>query len=243
MIGTTLRGRRRRMAGQNWMKPLNKARRKKANIIVGALFSLCFTTVQSRTNPRMPDHTVITEWACLKAKDGITLCERWLELTNSIKVRERQGIMLVNCSIDAAVGYLCQSGTITDWMSAVETIEPLDKSAVGQELVHIVLGLPWPFDNRDIIGRYEIINLDEKHQIVQIYSEKGVDEVPDFVRIKEYCASWLLEEVGANETKVVFTTFSNERPLFPLWIQDPVVKKVYYSNLSSLKQHLSALEK
>lgn len=241
MISTRLsrRSRRRSRKTVNRVKSFKRLQRKKVNYIAGALFSMCFTSAQSSENSHVPEYKIISEWDCLKEKDGITLCEQWIELDKDIKVRVRKGIMVVDCSSDAAVAYVSKSSTITNWMSAVSKVEPI---ATKPELVHIVLGLPWPFDNRDIVGKYDIDTVDTKHIIVSIYSVDGVAEYPEIVRIKKYCASWEVETVDETATKITFKTFSDERPMFPLWMQDPVVKKIYYNNLHSLKEHLSALK-
>ena len=58
------------------------------------------------------------------------------------------------------------------------------------------------------------------------------------VRINDYRASWLITRTKNNTIKIVFTVFCSEPPMFPQWVQEPVLKKIFFGNLMRLKQRL-----
>ena len=184
------------------------------------------------------------EWLCTKNVDGIALFERWVKINDTLSVRERKGELIVNCNYAQVVRYLSQYQTMMEWMNNVAMVERIANPANDDTLVYLVFGLPWPFDNRDLAGRFTVYHLDNAHCVVRM------NGVPDAVkphkgrvRIKNYQASWSLVRLDNNRTKIELYTFSDEPPLVPLWLQDPVVRKVFFGNLLKLKKQLEAPKK
>jgi len=179
-----------------------------------------------------------SEWTCVKKSKGIQLYERWVQINDSLSVRERKGELITSCTIEKAETYLRDYSTVTDWMKGVKSVNAL--TADSGQVVYMLIQLPWPFSNRDLVARYSYFRIDQEHRTVKVKSDNTVS-TPDnrCVRIKHYEASWSLERLNERQTKIVFTTFSSEPPLFPQWIQEPVLKKLFINNLNRLRLELS----
>ncbi|WP_430934071.1 hypothetical protein [Saccharicrinis sp. 156] len=186
-------------------------------------------------------HWGFSDWVCVKDMDGIKLLERWVRVNDTLKVRERKGEMIVECSMQEAVSYLADYSTVKQWMKGLKSIELQDED---RKLIYMVIKLPWPFIDRDLFARYSLYKLDKENSVVKVESERNV-QAPNsrLVRISNYRASWNVQRISSNRTKVVFTTFSSEPPIFPQWIQEPVLKRIFYGNLKRLKDQLSGRAK
>ncbi|MFB6318339.1 hypothetical protein [Saccharicrinis sp. FJH54] len=212
-------------------------------ILLFLIYRFWFATVPSATKPEgeQINLNVISDWNCVKDKNGIRLFERWIKLSNELNVRERKGEMILDCNYTKTVSYLGQTHTIKDWMKSVTVVEPAGSESESLTLKHIVFQLPWPLDNRDVIALYNVYPINENRTVISVVSSESGTEYPGIVRIKVYRATWNIEKISTASTKIIFTTFSDEPPLFPLWIQEPVIKREYFNNLSRLKLQLENL--
>ena len=76
---------------------------------------------------------------------------------------------------------------------------------LGPDVVQIVLDMPFPFDGRDYIIKYQI----EKLKNIWIFSFSAVEHSqgalnPHHVRLPNAAGIWFLTELGANKTKVIY---------------------------------------
>ncbi len=181
----------------------------------------------------------VSEWVSVKNADGIELQERWVKVNDSLTVRERKGIMVINGSVDEVVEFLSNPKTIKLWMKNVQEVRLFMKG--DAQLTYIVIHLPWPFSDRDLVANYSVHKTDNNHCTIRMKSEDGTHVGSSkIVRINSYNASWNLEQVANNKVHIEFQVFSAEPPLFPQWVQEPVLKKVFHQNLLRLKAQLNA---
>ncbi len=179
-----------------------------------------------------------TEWVCVKEDRGISLHERWIQVNDSLKVRERKGEFVVNCNMDDVAHYLKDYKTVDKWMKGVKQVRMVNSN--DKDLVYMVIHLPWPFSDRDFFALYSSIQMDSNHMIIKVNSEENSKTTSKkLVRIKDYRASWKLQHINQQKTKITFTVFSSEPPLFPQWMQEPVIKKVFLNNLKRLQSALN----
>ncbi len=180
----------------------------------------------------------VSEWVCVKDVDGIALHERWVKVNDSLTVRERKGVMVVDGSFNEVVNFLKNPNTVKRWMKGIKEVRFIIHQ--DERLLYFVINLPWPFSDRDVVAKYSVVQTDQDNCTIRMnssyYKEKRDSKN---VRIKDYNASWKLTRVGDNKVKIDFQVFSAEPPIFPQWMQEPVLKKVFYQNLMRLKTELS----
>ncbi len=179
-----------------------------------------------------------SEWICVKEDKGIALHERWVKVNDSLNVRERRGVFVVDCYLEEVIIFLKDYKTIDTWMKGVKQVRLLSED--DDNLIYLIIGLPWPFTKRDLVARYSVLKQGDSTCVVQVQSESGgLKETEKMIRINNYRATWTLTRFDSNKTKVEFNVFSNEPPVFPRWMQDPVIKKVFFNNLMRLKCQLN----
>ncbi|WP_143525190.1 SRPBCC family protein [Labilibacter marinus] len=179
-----------------------------------------------------------SEWVCVKDAKGIALYERWVKVNDSLNVRERKGEFEVESCMEDVVRYLNSHETIKEWMKGIKVAQKVGDPEA--HWVYMEIQLPWPMSNRDLIAKYSVARENKDSYYLTVQSGKGSPHLDtELVRIKDYKAVWKLKRVGHQKTKITFTTFSSEPPMFPQWVQEPVLKNVFYANLRRLKNRLS----
>ncbi len=182
---------------------------------------------------------IISEWVSVKNADGIELQERWVKVNDSLTVRERKGIMMINGSMDDVIEFLSNPETIQLWMKNVQEVRMLVQG--NEQLTYIVIHLPWPFSDRDLVANYSVSQNNSNQCVIRMKSEKysGVAS-ENTKRINSYNATWKLNKISDTKVQLEFQVFSAEPPLFPQWVQEPVLKKVFHQNLLRLKTKLDS---
>ncbi|MCS5645029.1 MAG: START domain-containing protein, partial [Candidatus Marinimicrobia bacterium] len=76
---------------------------------------------------------------------------------------------------------------------------------LDQDIVQIILNMPFPFDGRDYIVKYKIENSDD-NWVFSFSSVKHPDGpvVPDHVRLPNAAGIWVLERLSSNQTRVIY---------------------------------------
>ena len=181
----------------------------------------------------------VSEWVCVKDDNGIALHERWVKVNDSLTVRERKGVMIVDGSMDEVVLFLNNPKSVKLWMKGIKEIKLIVHN--DEELLYLVINLPWPFSDRDLVAKYSLIKMGPDNCEIRMCSNnyRGIESDKN-IRIRDYNASWKLTKLEGGKVKIEFQVFSAEPPLFPQWIQEPVLKKVFYKNLVRLKDQLTS---
>lgn len=180
------------------------------------------------------------DWELIIQNDGIEVFERWVETEEHIKVKERTGKMTLHCSEIEVINLIADATKTHLWMNNVESVKILSKTNCNEWYIRTVLDAPWPFGLQDMVSKYTIEKTANENKTIvyidqanNIYpNQEGIDRLDSFV------AKWEVTKTGKNTIKVSFTTCSTKPPEYPSWMQDPVVRKVFLSNLKNFKKVL-----
>ncbi len=182
-----------------------------------------------------------TDWLLITNENGIMVFERWVKSAKNQKVRERSGRMNINCDATAALMLIADANRTKNWMSNVENVEILKQVSQNNWYQRTVLNTPWPFNKQDMVSEYLVLH-DTINNIITVKitpadnimpKQKGID------RLNTFTAEWQIEQTKRGNTKITFTTSSTVPPEYPVWVQDPVVRKVFLSNLRGFKKELT----
>ena len=89
---------------------------------------------------------------------------------------------------------------------------------ITDEIVHIVLDMPFPFYGRDYIVGY--IQLQEENDIVYRFTSVEDSKIPvheDYVRLIHAAGEWRLHPLGDNNTEVTYSWNGELLGDFPNW--------------------------
>jgi phosphoserine aminotransferase len=65
-----------------------------------------------------------------------------------------------------------------------------------------------------------------------------VPSKPGIERLQEYNATWTITETAPQKVHIEFSAMSNTPPMFPRYIQDPIIEKMFHNNLVRLRELL-----
>jgi hypothetical protein len=193
------------------------------------------TGVSNKINPSSD------QWEEVRNSNGVITYVRWQHYPDGTRSRERKGDMLVDCSLKKSVDILTDPAATKKWMSGVSENYVLYKSSSSEWYTYTLYDIPWPFNNRDLVSVFAVKNYPaNKSVIINIVSKADhVPPKPGIERLKDYNATWTITETAPQKVHIIFSAKSNTPPMFPRYIQDPVIEKMFHNNLVRLKDLLS----
>ncbi len=175
-------------------------------------------------------------WKVIDSSSGITVSERWIQVNNDLKVRERKGEMTVNGSMNNVLEVLCDPSTTSLWMENVTQAYMVNRISDTEWSSYIYFSMPWPFDNRDMVSVSRLHYYSPGLATIVMTSQE--DELPFYENVKrllKYKATWKITDIGDGQINISFSTVSYTSPEFPRLIMDPVVRGVFMRNLIKFK--------
>ena len=205
------------------------------------LFLTLFSLNIARLNNTLPTDNVNNDkWETVKSSQGVQTFVRWIETVNGIKTRERKGEMYIDCSPEDAIAILKDTKSSSGWMNNVKESFELDRINQHEWYTYTLFNMPWPFEKRDLVSFQKMIrDAENKNTIINIISRE--DYIPyksRITRLTEYIAKWSIVSINQCRIKITFTAVTSSPPIFPRWIQDPIVENMFHNNLVNLKAYI-----
>jgi hypothetical protein len=177
------------------------------------------------------------QWEEVRNNNGVITYVRWLHHNDGTKTRERKGDMQADCSLKKTVEVLTDPAETKKWMSGVSENYLLSKSNPSEWYTYTLYSIPWPFNNRDLVSAFAIkTNPGKKTVIINIASRADhVPPKPGIERLEDYNATWTITETAPQKVQIEFSAMSNTPPMFPRYIQDPIIEKMFHNNLVRLR--------
>jgi hypothetical protein len=196
--------------------------------------------VTTAWNEADDDHPESSEWELDRNSDGVKTYTRWIELDGSQKVRERKGEIEINCTVNEVMKLICDCRNNEKWMSGIKENYNLKQVSISEWFTYTLFDIPWPFENRDLISNYRVNTSDEgKRATILISSrEDYLPEKPAIKRLTNYSANWTITRITDSKVFVSFSAIANTPPMFPRFIQDPVLIQMFHNNLVKLRKLL-----
>ena len=179
------------------------------------------------------------KWNVVQKDDEIELYDRWIDLPDGRKTRERKGVFYVNNNIEDILKLVTTADGVKTWMSGVK-----ESNDVGENMVYVLFNVPWPFKDKDLVAEINTSNI-PGFQSKKVHYSAVADYLPlneDAERLKSYEATWTLTMIEPGRIQVSFTAFSDTPPIAPKWIQDPITAKLFKDNLLKLRELLIELD-
>lgn len=181
------------------------------------------------------------KWEELTSEHGVKTYVRWLCKDDVKSVRERKGEFTVECTVDKAAGILTDPSATKKWMAGVSENYKISQTSEAVWHTYTLFNVPWPFDKRALISAYELKHItNSKNLIISITSsESPINNKQDVQYLTNYKAKWIVKEIDLKQVQISFSAISNDPPIFPRYIQDPVIERMFHNNLVRLKDLLS----
>lgn len=208
------------------------------------LFAICCfsSAFEPNSNEEIRDdnHRIYSEWELDRNSGGVKTFTRWIEQEGSDKVRERKGEMVLNCTVEDVVKLLCNSENTALWMSGIKENYCLKQVNLSEWYTYTLFDIPWPFEKRDLISNCKMESTVGGKKVTILISsrEDYLPEKSHISRLKDYTATWTVVGITGNKVTISFSAIANTPPMFPRFIQDPILAKMFHDNLVTLKKML-----
>lgn len=175
------------------------------------------------------------EWYLANEAKGISLFYRWVTLDNGRETREMKATFVINAGIPEILTQFSSANNYRQWAAGIKDCE-VEKLSDSLWIVHSLMNYPFPFRNKDVVSKYVLQNF-KTHSILEIVSVPDhKPERKNVERIRTYRGNWTFFDKGKRETTVECRVVSGDKPMFPRFLQDPVVQKLTIDSFSELKQ-------
>ncbi len=200
------------------------------------LFSL--TGAKPAREETADDNRSSSEWELDRNSDGVKTYTRWIVMDGSQKTRERKGETVINCSVNDLVMLLSDSKSAKNWMSGIKENYCLKQISISEWYTYTLFDIPWPFEQRDLISNYRVNSSEEGKKTTILISsrEHYLPEKQSIKRLTNYTGTWTIIRITDEKVFVSFSAMSNMPPMFPRFIQDPVLIQMFHNNLVKLKK-------
>ena len=199
--------------------------------------SLCIPGRENIKPPLSDENINYGQWETTKNSEGVQTYVRWIENTEGIKTRERKGEMFINCTVEDAISIITNARSTEHWMKNVKESFDIKRINSFEWYTYTLFNIPWPFENRDLVSSNIIkTNIEKDSANINIISRE--DYIPSksgIKRLTDYTANWGIVRISEEKVRVTFTAITNTPPMFPRWIQDPVLEHIFHNNLVNLK--------
>jgi hypothetical protein len=212
------------------------------NVSRWMLYSLLLFITSSSTIHTKEDMTSGAEssWELIEDAEGVKIYFRWIDLPDNVRVRERKAEIMVHNTLEKSLKAITGEKEIPVWMSGIKKLFILHKENPAKWYTYSLYGLPWPFNDREMITMNTLSYNAKKNKIFlnMQSSDESYPPAKGVERLTNYKASWELFELKPDLVKMTFIARSQDPPAFPRCIQDPVIRKVFHKNMVSLKEML-----
>ncbi len=209
------------------------------------ILSLCIPVAENIMMLSGSENINYGQWEMTKNSDGVQTYFRWIENTEGVRIRERKGEMVIECTVEDAVGIITNAKSTEHWMRNVKESFDITRVNSFEWFNYILFDIPWPFNDRDLVSRNTIkTNAEKDNVMISIISRE--DFIPfksGINRLTDYTASWSIVSITNEKVRITFTAITNTPPMFPRWIQDPVLEHIFHKNLINLKAFIISHKK
>jgi hypothetical protein len=172
------------------------------------------------------------DWKLVKEEVGIKV---YTKTETGSEYKAFKGEMEINCKIENVVEVLKNMDSINSWVVNCEGIKLL-KTEDNDLYYYIETALPWPFNHRDMVYRfqYKEVNSEQVRVIVTgipdyIPPRKGI------VRMVKTDGYWLLTSTDTSRTTITYQMHVEPGGLIPAWLANTFITNVPFSTFKELR--------
>lgn len=221
------------------------------------LVSLFFLLALLNPLPVIADNDKNTneQWKQYKNEDGIIGYEHNVQRSKYLETRAET---VIDAPIEVLLEVLKDIPSYPQWMYQCKTAVPLKQEGELKSVLYFAQGVPLGSPDRDAVieativedldkGAYVTTLLSIDHHPYQHPNKEGSKKKRQ--RMIEFCGKWDIRMIDRNQTKVIYTAFTNPGGFAPRFIVNRVIRNVSFRSLKGMiskvkeKKYIEAGEK
>ncbi|HKI88102.1 MAG TPA: hypothetical protein VKA38_03680, partial [Draconibacterium sp.] len=177
------------------------------------------------------------DWDLAKRSKGVSIYYRWVTLSDTLKAREMRAVFIINAKISSIVPLFQSPGSFKKWAIGIKKCQ-METVNDSHWITYSMMNYPWPFKQKDLVTESSVEE-SAKMTCIQIKAiPDRVAEKPGIERLKNYLGTWNFSTMKDGRTTVEYRVMVYSKPVFPRFIQDPLIIKLSIQSLVDLK-HLA----
>lgn len=164
----------------------------------------------------------------------------WTYQTSRNSAASYKAETVFNVPLEQAVALIMDVERAQQWVPYMGKISILNRDdQAGEFLLHVVMDLPFPLKDRDLIIQSKITR--ERNGTVNIRNRGMADSrfsQPDYIRLQDYQGDWTFQRLGANKVKVTTMGYVNPEGSLPISFMNMFVEQQPYQMLKIMRSEL-----
>jgi carbon monoxide dehydrogenase subunit G len=172
------------------------------------------------------------DWNLVKEEAGIKVYTR-KEPGSEYKAFKSE--MQVKCRIEDIIKVLKNMDTVNSWVVNCKGVKLLNEEGTDQ-YYYIETSLPWPFESRDMVYRFQYMDIGSEQVKVIVTGIPGyIQQREGIARMAKADGYWLLTSTGNDMTVITYQMHVEPGGSIPAWLVNPFIKSVPYSTFKELR--------
>ena len=175
-------------------------------------------------------------WEETLSKDGVVVYTREVDYS---PIREFLAEATMKGTIEGFREILSDPDIQPKWLPNCMETRLVASSGPDEIVYHMMLKVPFPFENRDLVQRLVMQQTGGELEVKIINAKDEVPEQKNFVRMPEIGGSWRVKEIPGGNIRVQFQYFADPGGKIPAWLINSFVVKSPYKTLTNLRKILA----
>jgi len=172
-------------------------------------------------------------WKLSRETEGISIYYRWLN-TDSLRTREMRAQFFSHAEIPAILQQFTRAENYLSWAVGIKEfrIKTINDSSW---VTYALMDYPWPMKQKDLVTRHVVRKGRSETEIIITAEPKAFPQKEGIERMRNYMGEWKFISAGEGNTLIDYRAVSFTKPVFPRFIQDPVIQKLFIDSFHELK--------
>ncbi len=201
-----------------------------------AFLLLLFTALQGIAGNN--GNEVSTGWEFARRENDISIYYRWVT-SEKMKAREMRAKFMIRTGVDNILPQFYEPENYHAWAVGIKECTIHEKSDSGW-VTYSLMNYPWPFKQKDLVTRHRVCKRDTQTVLLILAEPKLFAMKSGVERMQNYKGEWIFTNLENGYTEVDYRVISFTEPVFPRFMQDPVIQKVCIDSFHQLKERAEA---
>jgi hypothetical protein len=197
---------------------------------------LILVTLLTITMLHLSGQVILSDWEMAKESVDNKIYYRNIYVGDSLETRQ----MRINFKIKSTKRHILElfrrTENLSEWTKGSKVCKILENNE-SNWLTYTLYNIPWPFNNKDLVSRYQLVENDSHDFSILINAEPSVYPVKEKIeRVKNYKGEWCFTLLDDGTYDVEFLSVIFTEPVVPRFLQDPVVQSVLIDSIDKFKK-------
>lgn len=181
------------------------------------------------------------KWELVEKNDFMKIYSRMPE---SSSFKELKINLIINAPLSSIVAVLDNVSAYPDWIYSCTESYFVKEKKEGHSIYYILLDLPWPLSDRDIVSKSHM-KQNSKNLKITINTKNisgKVKKKEDVVRVPKNIIKWEIEPITKNKSEINYYVKSNPGGLLPVWLVNMSVEIGPKRTMTALKKRAEKIK-